>query len=85
MFADPEKKISFQMSLALSCNADWVHCPDYLELMNLGRMISVKIDPTSLSAGVHNTWLVSFIYCCFYYNRKTLCTCGVCVVYDHTV
>lgn len=61
---DPEKKISFQMSLALACNADWVHCPDYLELMNLGRMVSVKVDPTSLPAGVHNTCIRAYDVSC---------------------
>jgi len=65
VFADsdnvaPEKKINFQMSLALVCSAPWVQCPSLLEMMNVQRTISVRIDPTGLPYGVHNTCLRAY-------------------------
>lgn len=52
-FADASKKIDFQLSLCLVCDALWVSVPKYLELMYMARTFSVKIDPSGLNTGVH--------------------------------
>uniref|UniRef100_A0A1B6CLJ0 Tripeptidyl-peptidase 2 n=1 Tax=Clastoptera arizonana TaxID=38151 RepID=A0A1B6CLJ0_9HEMI len=52
---DPKKKIGFNLSLVLVCNATWVECPSHLELMNIVRMISVKVHLSGLPEGVHST------------------------------
>lgn len=44
------------MSLVLVCSASWVQHPTHLEVMNLARAISIRVDPTGLFPGVHNTW-----------------------------
>lgn len=54
--SEADKKIQFQMSLVLVCSASWVQHPTHLEVMNLPRAISIRVDPTGLSPGVHNTW-----------------------------
>jgi len=46
-------KIAFSCRLALTCSAAWVDCPAYLELMNMQRQFTVKVNPTGLSTGVH--------------------------------
>ncbi|XP_014663971.1 PREDICTED: tripeptidyl-peptidase 2-like [Priapulus caudatus] len=52
---DARDKISFCMRLNLICNATWVSAPSHLQLMNMTRMFTVKIDPTGLDIGVHYT------------------------------
>jgi len=47
------EKIAFSCRMALTCSAAWVDCPSYLELMNMQRQFTLKVDPTSLSTGVH--------------------------------
>lgn len=53
--SEAEKKIGFHLSLALACNASWVQYPNHLELMNLARVISIRVDQTGLPPGVHST------------------------------
>lgn len=59
-----EKKIDFQMSLALVCDASWVSCPPYLEMMNIQRMFSVNVDPSGLPEGVHRTSIRAYDVSC---------------------
>ncbi|XP_039278356.1 tripeptidyl-peptidase 2 isoform X2 [Nilaparvata lugens] len=59
-----EKKIDFQMSLALACDASWVSCPSYLEMMNIQRVFSVKVDPSGLPEGVHRTSIRAYDVSC---------------------
>jgi len=47
------EKIAFSCRMALTCNAAWVDCPAYLELMNMQRQFTVKLNPTGLGVGVH--------------------------------
>ena len=62
-FVAQREKIAFTMRIALSCNASWVRCPAHLELMNMQRQFTVKVDPTSLTPGVHFTEVVTvFLY-----------------------
>ena len=48
---DSERKIGFNLRLALTCDAAWVHCPTHLDLMYVGRHFVVSVDPTGLRAG----------------------------------
>nr|XP_018903272.1 PREDICTED: tripeptidyl-peptidase 2 [Bemisia tabaci] len=52
---DPEKKLQFQISLNLVCDVPWISCSRHLEIMNCARPLSVRIDPSGLQPGVHNT------------------------------
>jgi len=47
------EKIAFSCRMALTCSAAWVDCPAYLELMNMQRQFTVKVNPTGLGTGVH--------------------------------
>lgn len=47
------RKIDFNLHLALTCSAAWVHAPRHLDLMFMARGFSVKVDPTGLACGVH--------------------------------
>ena len=49
------EKISFNMRFCMTCDADWVTHPQHLELMNVSRSFSVKVDTSGLSEGVHYT------------------------------
>lgn len=60
----PEKKIDFQMSIALVCNQPWISCPSHLEMMNIERLFSVRVDPSGLSEGVHNTSVQGYDVSC---------------------
>uniref|UniRef100_A0A1B6LQD6 Tripeptidyl-peptidase 2 n=1 Tax=Graphocephala atropunctata TaxID=36148 RepID=A0A1B6LQD6_9HEMI len=57
---EAEKKIEFQISLVLACSAPWVQYPSHLEMMNIARVMSIRVDPTGLSPGVHNTCLRAY-------------------------
>lgn len=52
---DPREKIDFEMRFALTCDAAWVSCPSHLELMNMSRVIQVKVTPQGLTPGAHFT------------------------------
>jgi len=62
------EKIAFSCRLALTCSSAWVDCPAYLELMNMQRQFTVKLNPIGLSAGVHFAEVTnsSFHTCCIY-------------------
>jgi len=51
--ADASHKIGFDIKLALVCSEPWVECPAHLNLMNITRIFTVRIDPTGLPTGVH--------------------------------
>jgi len=51
--ADASHKIGFGIKLALVCSEPWVECPSHLNLMNITRIFTVRIDPTGLPPGVH--------------------------------
>jgi len=46
-------KIAFSCRMALTSTAAWVDCPAHLELMNMQRQFTLKVNPTGLSTGVH--------------------------------
>ncbi|XP_050432154.1 tripeptidyl-peptidase 2 [Adelges cooleyi] len=52
---DAQKKINFQISLCLVCDAPWVQVPTHLELMYMSRNFSVKVTPSGLPDGVHTS------------------------------
>lgn len=52
---DPSVKINFNMKLSLVCSEPWVQVPTHLDLVNISRVLSIRIDPTSLAEGVHFT------------------------------
>ena len=62
------EKIAFNCRMALTCSAAWVDCPAYLELMNMQRQFTVKVNPTGLCTGVHfaEVWLMSSFFHCWY-------------------
>ncbi|XP_046339901.1 tripeptidyl-peptidase 2-like [Haliotis rufescens] len=49
------EKIEFNIQFSLVCEASWVQCPAHLELMNVSRTFSVKVDPRGLPEGDHFT------------------------------
>ncbi|GLH08749.1 Tripeptidyl-peptidase 2 [Gryllus bimaculatus] len=57
---DASKKIDFGMKLVLSCNESWVQYPSHLDLMNMARIFTVRVDPTGLPHGVHFTSIKAF-------------------------
>lgn len=61
---DPQTKINFGLHLALICKGEFVQCPAFLDLQNLGRTISVKIDPSGLTSGIHFTSIEAYDVSC---------------------
>jgi tripeptidyl-peptidase-2 len=59
-----QEKIAFTTRIALSCNASWVRCPTHLELMNMQRQFTVRVDPGGLAPGVHFTEVTAFDISC---------------------
>ncbi|XP_050538045.1 tripeptidyl-peptidase 2 [Daktulosphaira vitifoliae] len=57
---DAQKKINFQISLCLVCDASWVQVPKHLELMYMSRNFNVKIDPSGLPTGVHGATVKAY-------------------------
>jgi tripeptidyl-peptidase-2 len=55
LITDASHKIGFGIKLALVCSEAWVECPSHLDLMNIARMFTVRIDPTGLPTGVHTS------------------------------
>ncbi|XP_050554700.1 tripeptidyl-peptidase 2 isoform X2 [Spodoptera frugiperda] len=54
------KQIAFGMRLALSCDAAWLSCPQYLDMMNAARPWTVRVDTTGLQPGPHFTSIVAY-------------------------
>ncbi|XP_022822336.1 tripeptidyl-peptidase 2 isoform X2 [Spodoptera litura] len=54
------KQIAFGMRLALSCDAAWLSCPQYLDMMNAARPWTVRVDTTGLKPGPHFTSIVAY-------------------------
>ncbi|XP_017876642.1 tripeptidyl-peptidase 2 isoform X2 [Ceratina calcarata] len=52
---DPALKIAFNLKLTLVCDASWIHFPSHLDLMNMVRAFSIKVDAFNLPEGVHTT------------------------------
>lgn len=60
----PEQKINFNKQCVFTCKATYVQCPSFLDLQNFARSISVKVDPTNLSVGVHYTCIDAYDVAC---------------------
>ncbi|GBP73480.1 Tripeptidyl-peptidase 2 [Eumeta japonica] len=58
------KQIEFGMRLTLTCNAAWVSIPNYLDMMNTNRPISVQVDTTALPPGPHFTSICAYDVVC---------------------
>ncbi|KAH9635138.1 hypothetical protein HF086_000859 [Spodoptera exigua] len=54
------KQIAFGMRLALTCDAAWVSCPQYLDMMNAARPWTVRVDTTGLKPGPHFTSILAY-------------------------
>lgn len=52
---DPSRKINFNLRLSLVSDAPWVQFPTHLDLMHMPRAFAVRVEPSSLSEGVHAT------------------------------
>jgi len=68
-FADPDNtdashKIGFGIKLALVCSEPWVECPSHLNLMNIARLFTVRIDPTGLPTGVYASSIKAYDVSC---------------------
>lgn len=61
---EPSIKINFNMKLTLVCNASYVSSPSYLEISNGSKTFAIKIDPTDLAPGVHNTFIEAYDVSC---------------------
>lgn len=61
---ESDVKIKFNMKLALVCNAQYVSCPTHLDVSNVSRVFTVKIDPTHLPCGVHSTFIEAYDISC---------------------
>jgi len=57
---EPSEKINYRCHIALCSTQPWVTCPAHLELMNMSRSFSVKVDPTGLPPGVHYAEVQAF-------------------------
>lgn len=53
---DPQTKIDFEMRFTLMLTGSAV-CPNFLDMQNQARTISIRIDPADLRPGVH-LWMV---------------------------
>ena len=55
IITEQRAKIDFEMRFALTCDAAWVSCPTYFELMNICRSFQIKVSPQGLTPGAHYT------------------------------
>lgn len=53
-------KIGFNLKLALVCDAGYVSHPQHLDLSNMARVFSVKVDTQDLEHGFHATCIAAF-------------------------
>ena len=68
LFSDSQVKIDFSVRFALACDEPWVEYPSHLELMNVARTFTVKVDPRGLQHGAYYTEVV--IDCQFLVVKK---------------
>ncbi|XP_064639092.1 tripeptidyl-peptidase 2-like isoform X2 [Lineus longissimus] len=57
---DHQEKINLSLKLALVCNSSWVETPCHLDLMNMSRAFTLRVDPTALHEGVHFTEVLAY-------------------------
>ena len=57
----PDDKIQFSMQLSLVCEATWVQHPSHLDLMNMARSFTIKVDTQGLAPGPHYTEVGAFL------------------------
>lgn len=55
------EKTNFDMNIVLTCDQPWVSHPSHLNCTNMPRTISIRIDPSSLSTGVHTARYLFYI------------------------
>ncbi|GAB0096149.1 Tripeptidyl-peptidase 2 [Sergentomyia squamirostris] len=56
----PKDKIAFNVRLILTAQHEWVQCGKYLDLCYQARSFFVRIDPTGLRPGVHQSSIKAF-------------------------
>lgn len=61
---DANRKINFGMRLTLISDATWVSCASYLDLCNLSRAFTVRIDGSKLQPGVYNSTIKAYDTAC---------------------
>lgn len=49
------------MRFSLVCDASWVECPGHLDLMNMGRNFTIRVDGRGLAQGAHYSEVMSII------------------------
>lgn len=57
---EASRKINFNLQLALVCKGAFVSYPVHLNLTNVARVFSVKVDTKDLPVGVHATQIEAF-------------------------
>ncbi|KAF7287504.1 hypothetical protein GWI33_001464 [Rhynchophorus ferrugineus] len=55
-----QTKINFNMKFVLTCDGNFVQFPKHLDLSNFARTFAVNIDTSSLSEGLHSTFINAF-------------------------
>lgn len=60
----PKDKILFNMRLTLIPSETWVQCGSFLDLHYQSRTISVSVDPTGLTPGVHTASIKAYDTSC---------------------
>lgn len=58
------KQIAFGMRLALACDAAWVCAPLHLDMMNVARPWTLRLDTTALKPGPHFTSIRAYDVSC---------------------
>lgn len=56
----PAVKINFNLKISLVCNSTFVSHPTHLDLSNMARVFSVKIDTHHLGPGIHATHIDAY-------------------------
>ncbi|XP_055627054.1 tripeptidyl-peptidase 2 isoform X2 [Toxorhynchites rutilus septentrionalis] len=59
-YASAADKISFNVRLTLIPSEPWIQCGSFLDLCYSARTISVKVDPTGLTTGVHKASIKAY-------------------------
>lgn len=58
--ADPDSKLNFNMNFKMTCDSPWVFVPENLSMAYASRTFTVRVDPCTLPAGEHFTWIKAF-------------------------